>query len=113
MTEFANRVRRVSLALASLALAVALGACAADEARPLLSDAVSSSEAASLASRTATASPTATLAVATSTPTLDLPVAPRVGALAPDFVLPDLDDVQVSLGSFRGQMVLLNFWTTW
>ena len=123
MTEFANRVRRASLALASLVIAVALGACAADEAQPPLLGAAPSPEAAALApptatasptaTRTATASPTATLAVPTSTPTLDLPVAPRVGALAPDLTLPDLDGAQVSLGSFKGQMVLLNFWTTW
>jgi cytochrome c biogenesis protein CcmG/thiol:disulfide interchange protein DsbE len=30
-----------------------------------------------------------------------------------DFVLPDLDGNQVPLSSFRGKVILLNFWATW
>lgn len=30
-----------------------------------------------------------------------------------DFVLPDLDGNQVPLSSFKGKVVLLNFWATW
>lgn len=32
---------------------------------------------------------------------------------APEFVLPDLDGKTVSLASFRGKPVLVNFWATW
>jgi cytochrome oxidase Cu insertion factor (SCO1/SenC/PrrC family) len=31
----------------------------------------------------------------------------------PDVSLPDLEGKQVSLRSFKGQVVLINFWTTW
>jgi len=40
-------------------------------------------------------------------------VAPRVGALAPDFTLPSLDGEVVKLDEKRGQPVLVNFWGTW
>ncbi len=33
--------------------------------------------------------------------------------LAPDFVAQDLDGAAVRLGNYRGQVVLLNLWTTW
>jgi len=33
--------------------------------------------------------------------------------LAPNFTLKDLDGHAVSLGQFRGQVVLVNFWATW
>ena len=45
-------------------------------------------------------------------PAVTLEVAPRVGALAPDFTLSTLDGQEVSLGEMRGQSVLLCFWTT-
>ena len=35
------------------------------------------------------------------------------GTEAPDFTLPTLDGEMVSLASYRGQPVLLNFWATW
>ncbi len=35
------------------------------------------------------------------------------GALAPDFSLADLSGQPVSLSSFRGKVVLLDFWATW
>jgi len=40
-------------------------------------------------------------------------VAPRVGALAPDFTLTTLDGGTVKLDELRGQPVVLNFWATW
>jgi len=42
-------------------------------------------------------------------------VAPGSGRLAPDFKLPNLRDGQddVSLASYRGRPVLVNFWATW
>ena len=39
--------------------------------------------------------------------------APVVGAPAPDFTLADLSGAEVSLASYKGQVVLLNFWATW
>ena len=35
------------------------------------------------------------------------------GKLAPDFTLDSLNGKPVTLSSFRGQAVLLNFWATW
>jgi peroxiredoxin len=35
------------------------------------------------------------------------------GNPAPDFALPVLDDGELTLGSLRGRVVLLNFWATW
>jgi cytochrome c biogenesis protein CcmG/thiol:disulfide interchange protein DsbE len=35
------------------------------------------------------------------------------GKLAPGFTLEDLNGRKVSLGSFKGKAVLLNFWATW
>jgi peroxiredoxin len=40
-------------------------------------------------------------------------VVARVGDLAPDFELIDLDGSKVTLSDFRGQVVLLNFWAVW
>ena len=46
-----------------------------------------------------------------------LPVAERnvvkLGELAPNFQLPDLNGRLVTLSDFRGKVVLLNFWATW
>ncbi len=39
--------------------------------------------------------------------------APRVGHLAPDFVLITLDGREVRLSDYRGHVVFLNFWATW
>jgi hypothetical protein len=46
-------------------------------------------------------------------PTKVLPVAPLVGARAPEFKLYDLESVELALSDFRGRPVLLNFWATW
>ena len=43
----------------------------------------------------------------------DLEVAPKVGALAPDFEISDYNGVRHRLSSFRGRPVYLNFWATW
>ena len=40
-------------------------------------------------------------------------VGTRVGNLAPDFQLLDLDQEPVSLSGLRGKPVVLNFWATW
>ncbi|MGD8731468.1 MAG: redoxin domain-containing protein [Anaerolineales bacterium] len=37
----------------------------------------------------------------------------QVGALAPDFLLEDVNGEQYRLSEMRGQVVLLNFWATW
>jgi peroxiredoxin len=38
---------------------------------------------------------------------------PKVGKIAPDFALTDLDDKPIRLSDFRGKVVFLNFWATW
>ena len=42
-----------------------------------------------------------------------LPPAPKVGRMAPDFILLDLDGNAVALSDFRGRAVFINFWATW
>ena len=51
--------------------------------------------------------PTAHPPASTETPT---PAAPRI---APEFSRVDLDRREVRLSSYRGKVVLLNFWATW
>src|SRR2546422_687582 len=41
------------------------------------------------------------------------PHAVEVGGSAPRFDLPTLTEGTASLGDFRGQVVVLNFWATW
>lgn len=44
---------------------------------------------------------------------LDLEIAPIVGAIPPEFNLFNLNGELLSLSSFRGQPVVINFWATW
>jgi thiol-disulfide isomerase/thioredoxin len=44
---------------------------------------------------------------------IQLEPAPKVGHLAPDFVLKDLDGNTIRLSDLRGKMVFINFWATW
>lgn len=37
----------------------------------------------------------------------------QVGSIAPDFTLPDVDGNPVSLSSFRGKYLLVDFWAAW
>jgi thiol-disulfide isomerase/thioredoxin len=39
--------------------------------------------------------------------------APKMGEVAPDFTLPDLNGQPIALSSLRGKPVLVNFWATW
>jgi len=43
----------------------------------------------------------------------DRRAAPTGRALAPDFSLPELAGQQLNLSSYRGKVVLLDFWATW
>lgn len=45
--------------------------------------------------------------------TPDLPVAPEVGASAPDFTLADTAGNQVSLADYRGKPAVVTFFHTW
>ncbi len=38
---------------------------------------------------------------------------PSVGSAAPDFKLTRLEGADLSLGSFKGKPVMINFWATW
>jgi len=38
---------------------------------------------------------------------------PKVGKVAPEFALVDLDEKPVRLSDYRGKVVFLNFWATW
>jgi len=38
---------------------------------------------------------------------------PQIGSQAPDFTLTSIDGKQVSLNSFKGKYVLLDFWASW
>jgi cytochrome c biogenesis protein CcmG/thiol:disulfide interchange protein DsbE len=40
-------------------------------------------------------------------------LSPLIGKPAPDFTLPDLSGKDVSLSSFTGKPLLINFWATW
>ncbi len=40
-------------------------------------------------------------------------IGPEAGKLAPSFTLKDVGGRDVSLSSYRGKVVLLNFWATW
>jgi peroxiredoxin len=42
-----------------------------------------------------------------------IPVGIQVGNRAPDFTLQNLDGQNVTLSSYRGQIVMINFWATW
>lgn len=37
----------------------------------------------------------------------------QIGAVAPNFTLPNVDGKEISLDSFRGQYVLIDFWASW
>lgn len=36
-----------------------------------------------------------------------------IGVIPPDFILPDTSNVSISLSSFRGKFVLVDFWASW
>jgi peroxiredoxin len=40
-------------------------------------------------------------------------VSPMIGKPAPDFTLEDLNGRKISLASYKGKAVLINFWATW
>lgn len=46
-------------------------------------------------------------------PQKSIPEGPRVGFRAPGFVVPTLDDQNLSLAGYRGKVVMINFWATW
>ena len=43
----------------------------------------------------------------------NLLAAPKEGAPAPDFTLPDLGGTTMTLSNLRGQVVIINLWTAW
>src|SRR5688572_8098978 len=53
--------------------------------------------------------PAAVPAVASAMPPTAFPVLAHIGRPAPDFSLPDLDGHQVSLGDFKGKVVVLEW----
>ena len=67
-----------------------------------------------LITRLAPTTPTATVPASTA-PIDDASVeAKGIGTVAPlDFTLKDINGVDVKLASFKGKVILLNFWATW
>jgi thiol-disulfide isomerase/thioredoxin len=55
----------------------------------------------------------ATRVRAKSPSTRDVPVETVAATLAPDVTFKDLDGKDVPLSSFKGKVVLINFWATW
>ncbi|MEN8240904.1 MAG: TlpA disulfide reductase family protein [Chloroflexota bacterium] len=43
----------------------------------------------------------------------EITTAPEVGAYAPDFSLPSLNDETIHLSDYQGKVVLINFWAVW
>ncbi len=105
---------------------LAAAACAAPAAQPSPSDARAPTAQPTASAPTATpmadptALPTATPAPAPHTPT-PVPEPTREprkidlgsGKLAPDFEIELVDGEKVTLSSYQGKVVLLNFWGTW
>ena len=52
-------------------------------------------------------------AVSASATTSGLIPSPREGFLAPDFTLDTIDGGQITLSDLRGQVVVVNLWTSW
>jgi cytochrome c biogenesis protein CcmG/thiol:disulfide interchange protein DsbE len=67
----------------------------------------------------AAASPLPTVTLLNSTPpcgdaAVDKdPPAPRIGRLAPDFTITEVDNSTRKLSDYRGKIVVLNFWASW
>lgn len=38
---------------------------------------------------------------------------PKIGSMAPDITMPDVSGKEISLSSFRGKYVLVDFWASW
>jgi thiol-disulfide isomerase/thioredoxin len=55
----------------------------------------------------------ATRVKAKSPSSSDIPVESVSGTPAPDVIFKDLDGKEVPLSSFKGKVVLINFWATW
>lgn len=60
-----------------------------------------------------TLTPIGAITGATPARPADVPVKPQKGFRAPDFALPSLEEKEISLSDFHGQLVVLNFWATW
>ena len=109
---------RLIAALATLLLLFALLACGAD---PTPTPTVPASETPTAAMYAPQAPTDDPLASPTAVPPTPLPTArtvqkavpPKVGNVAFDFGLEDLDGNTVALSDFRGRKVMLNFWATW
>ena len=46
-------------------------------------------------------------------PTKEIPVGTKIGDLAPEFTLEDLQGESISLSDFRGKVIILDFWASW
>jgi peroxiredoxin len=44
---------------------------------------------------------------------IDLALTTSIGKVAPDFILRDISDKEISLSQYRGKYVLLDFWASW
>ena len=101
----------VFLALALLSVSCSISDTSLQVSAPVST--TSTAEPIAVATQTPTTVPQASPAVASPTVASPAVAQVTVGTLAPDFTLSDLDGAQRSLSSYRGQVVMLNFWASW
>jgi peroxiredoxin len=107
--------RKRDLAPVILVLALTLGGCVPQTAPTSAPKAAGQPQPATAAPAISGPLPAAPTATAGAAPAAKKgnPVPPKVGDVAFDFTLRNLQGKAVSLSDYRGKKVMLNFWATW